>query len=243
MKLIILLFLIVIIFIIILQLRKPKNNVNDNIDTNFYEKFKETKINSPDIYQNKKIYHTKKYIQPNISSNRIKISKLVEIINKKYMRDIIFNPANNAIIQTQDNYYDIFKNVSKKLKRDVDSWNSQLIKSLFKTKIEIIDMMPCLITQTSDEFIMEILVYAKIQYQNIYLKMVYYGSRNKNIDFFDNNTSNKYIIQFMKILLLTKETYQFFMENIEINKNPFMTMDEQMEYVNKINELHREEME
>uniref|UniRef100_A0A6G6AB20 Uncharacterized protein n=1 Tax=Borely moumouvirus TaxID=2712067 RepID=A0A6G6AB20_9VIRU len=254
MKLIIILFLVVIIFFIIYQIQKPKENVNENI----YEKFKETNKNisdnnvetkkkelniaSPNFNQ-KYYYHAKKYINPNISSKRIKISDLVKSINNNYSCDIIFNPANNPIIQISDNFNDIFKNVYKKFKKDINFWNHKLLKSHFKTKIDIIDAIPYQINQTNDEFVIEIILHAKIQYQDTFLKIIYHGSVNKDLDFFSNDLSNKYFIQFMELSLLTGEIYQNLSQNIKLNENPFMTINEQMEYVNKINKLHQEEME
>ncbi|AVL94728.1 hypothetical protein ma342 [Moumouvirus australiensis] len=253
MKLIIILFLVVIIFFIIYQIQKPKENVNENI----YEKFDETNKKICDNYVSTKIkesnivsnfnqkfnYNVKKYINPNTSSKRIKISDLVKSINNNYSCDIIFNPANNPIIQTSDNFNDILKGVSKRLKKDINFWNYKLLKFHFKTKINILDMIPYKINQTSNEFIMEIIIYTKIQCQDSFFKIIYYGSINKDLNFFSNDLSNKYIIQFVELSLLTKEMYQNMSQNIKLNENPFMTMNEQMEYVNKINKLHQEEIE
>ncbi|AGF85414.1 hypothetical protein QJ854_gp368 [Moumouvirus goulette] len=245
MKLIILLLIVVIIFIVIFMIQKSNKNTNDDINknTNFQEKFKETNEKLPNINNKKKFYHVKKNIYPNISSNRIKISELIKIINKNYSSDIIFNLADNPIIKTSDNHNNIFTIVSNKIKKDINFWNSKLLKSNYKTCIQITNIIPCVINQTIDEFITETLIHAKIQHQDVYFKIIYYGSMDKNIDFFNNNVSNKYIIQFVKMSLLTKEMYQNITENIKINENPFMTMNEQMDYVKKINELHKKEME
>lgn len=250
MKLIIILFLVVIIFFIIYQIQKPKENKNiyekfnesNKISDNVQIKIKEPKITSLNFNQ-KYNHNIKKYIDPNLSSKRIKISDLVKFINNNYSCDIIFNPANNPIIQISDNLNDIFKNVTKRLKKDIIFWNHKLLKSYFRTSIDIIDMIPYQINQTNDEFIIEIIIHTKIQYQETFLKIIYHGSINKDINFFSNDLSNKYIFQFLKLSLLTKEMYQNFSQNIKLNENPFMTLNEQMEYVNKINKLHQEEME
>ncbi|QGR53870.1 hypothetical protein [Moumouvirus maliensis] len=254
MKLIIILFLVVIIFFIIYQIQKPKKNINENV----YEKFDETNKNISDNnveiktkesnialsnFNQKYNFYVKKYINPYTSSKRIKISDLVKSINNNYSCDIIFNPANNPIIQISDNINDIFKNVSKKLKKDINFWNHKLLRSHFKTRIDIIDAIPYQINQTNDEFIIEIIIHTKLQYQDTFLKIIYHGSINKDLDFFSNDLSNKYIIQFMELSLLTKEIYQNLSQNIKLDENPFMTINEQMEYVNKINKLHQEEME
>ncbi|AFX92454.1 hypothetical protein CE11_00427 [Megavirus courdo11] len=170
------------------------------------------------------------------------VCNLVSEINNKYSIDIEFNMANNPIIgQIDKNLNSYFLHiVNRKLKNDICEWNHKLFHN--QNKIILSETIILNLIATMDEFMVELLGHIFIAKQDYYIKLCYHGKKISDIDFFSNN-NNTYIISMCNIEMSDDDTYLEAINRNNTKNNVFMSMSEQMEYVNKINIMHREEME
>ncbi len=171
------------------------------------------------------------------------VCNLVNEINNKYSIDIEFNMANNPIIgQIDKNLNSYFLHiVNRKLKNDICEWNHKLFHN--QNKIILSETIILNLIATMDEFMVELLGHIFIAKQDYYIKLCYYGKKISDVDFFSNNNNNVYIVSMCNIEMSDDDTYLEAINRNNTKNNVFMSMSEQMEYVNKINIMHREEME
>ncbi|AZL89441.1 hypothetical protein QKC54_gp0384 [Megavirus baoshan] len=259
-----LIFLILIIVIIYYDQKQKKTKIKNNKLVNIKSENLSQNISqnlSQNKYKNKyknKSKNVSQNVSQNISQNKFidlvsdtdeyynddtnNIYNLINEINNRYSIEIEFNMANNPVIgQIDKNLSSYFSQiVTRKLKNDINQWNHELFHN--QNKIILSETVILNLKATTDEFIVELLSHFFIEKQDYYVELCYYGKKNSDIDFFSNN-NNIYIISMCNIEMSDNDTYLEAINKNNTESNVFMTMSEQMKYVNKINIMHREEME
>lgn len=177
-------------------------------------------------------------------------TNLIELIKNEYMESKYrFNVANLPVTTRYSNAstLKLDKKYIKHVRNNIKSWN-EIFNSFCKGNKKIIiisGIRPIFIMETDHEFIIKVLV--KIYYQNrsMHLELTYYGEIDTKDDF-DNWGSDSYIIQLTSLRPIIKTEYE---QNIramdaqEIDRSgPFLSMKDQMEYVDQINKMHHEEI-
>ncbi|ANB50524.1 hypothetical protein [Powai lake megavirus] len=238
-----LIFVILIIVIIYYSQKQKKPNFDDNKFTNNKSKNKsQNKFldNSKNKSKNKFIDLTTDTDEYYDKTNNI--YDLINDINYKYSTDVEFNMANSPIIGQIDKNLSLYisKMITHKLKKDINKWNYNFFND--QNKIILSETIILNLIATIDEFMVELLGHFFIEKKDYFIKLCYHGKKNTDIDFFSNN-NNTYIITMCDIEMSDDDTYLEAINKNNTQDNVFMTMSEQMKYVNKINIMHREEME
>lgn len=189
---------------------------------------------------------------PNTSTNSSNLSdrelpdadELLDIIKSEYVNSKFkFNIANQPVTSRYSN-----KNTKiadhkyiKYIKNNIKKWND-FFENMFKNGlIHVIEIKPIFVKETENEFFIKVNVKLFYQEKTLHLELTYYGQIEKSDDFL-NGGNNVYNLQLVEIKPLTKSDYNASIEESNRNKNnPFMTMSEQLLYVDKINKMHREE--
>ena len=164
-------------------------------------------------------------------------NRLIDIIKQKYVHpQYSFNLPNNPLVtrypvsqpSSQDDKY------LKYINKDIMQWNN-----ILNMPIDIKDIQPVIVVEAGDEFLIKVNV--KINYfeKSIYLQLSYYGLAEKMDDFFANQNTT-YQLQMVDIIKIDADEYQSSKKPI-IHEAPFMTMLEQMAYVDQINKIHENE--
>lgn len=177
------------------------------------------------------------------------ISDFIIAIRSKYLdNQHEFNVANQPVTTRYPNQNT--KLIDDKyiyhIKKNIRSWNKT-----FET-IYINNIKPVLIIETLNEFIIKLNTKLYYQKKILYFELIYYGKIERSDDFFNGNY-DIYALQLTNIKPITSVEYNNFPRiriNSEVDQqlqetndhNCFMTMSEQLEYVNKIHKLHGEEM-
>lgn len=220
-----------------------KHHDKDNV---LFESFSETSNPKDiDIVYNQYLEDetNEKYPLPNAS-------ELISIIKAEYVdTQYRFNIANlpetsrypNRNTKHLDNKY------IRHIKNNILEWNDILKKnySNIKNPITVDEIKPIFITETADEFVIDL--YSKLKYldKTLHLRLKYYGEIERSDDFI-NHGSDIYILQLTSIRPVTSNEYNHTIQSVNQKYNdisgPFMSMDEQMNYVRKINKMHQDEL-
>lgn len=176
--------------------------------------------------------------------NKIKpnVSHLIKLVRSKLVdQNYNFNFANLPVTSRypskdtsrSDGLYTMY------IKKDIQSWSNKLFGKN-KNSIQVSEIKLVSITETIKEFIIDaniILVYGG---EEKFLKLRYYGVIQQSDDpFFGGN--DEYYLQLTSVKEITEEEYEARIE--ASGRGPFVTMSEQMEYVNKIKKMHDNEMD
>lgn len=177
-------------------------------------------------------------------------TNLVELIKIEFMDPRYrFNIA-NLPVTTRNSNKTTQKSDKKYLKHihnNIQSWN-EIFDSYCTGNHNLISIMgikPVFVMETDHDFVMKVLVKILYQEKSLHLELTYYGEMDKKDDFNDWG-SDSYIIQLITVRPLIKSEYNHTIEAIDIrqseNSGPFMSMSNQMAYVNHINKIHQEEI-
>lgn len=230
--------LIIFILVVIILFFLIKNIRVIHIDTLPYK----------DKLELKKKYSIKSdsdYVQ---SSNNI--SNKSKILSTDYLISLVksnninynyqFNLANLPVTTRYPSTL-VDKKCIEFIKSDIDGWN-QLFSQNSNTKyrvLSVVEIYPFLMMETENEFI--IIVVAKILYfqKMLYFRLKYYGKIELSDDFTNHDL---YHMQLISIFPISKLEYERINKISEKNFYPFITMEEQMSYVNKIKKMHENEI-
>ncbi|XWV25202.1 hypothetical protein QJ856_gp0570 [Tupanvirus deep ocean] len=172
-------------------------------------------------------------------------SKLLDIVKEEFLdKQYYFNIPNLPVTTRNSNRNTKSKDKQyiKHIKNNIKEWNDLITQNSSKKYIDIDDIKPLFVKETDSEFV--ITVNIKIYYlkRTIHLQATYYGKIDRNDDFM-NNDSDTYVLQLVQLKPINKNEFN---QNFVAANNytgPFMTMDEQMSYVDKINKMHENEEE
>lgn len=176
-------------------------------------------------------------------------TNLVELVKNEFMDPKYrFNIASLPVTTRYSNThtYKLDKKYLKHVRNNIKSWN-EIFDSYCKgdhNLITIREIKPIFVMETDHEFVIK--VCAKILYQEktMHLELTYYGEMDKKDDFIDWGCDT-YIIQLLAIRPVIKSEYNHTIEAINAqpeSNGPFMSMKDQMTYVDRINKMHQEEI-
>lgn len=163
-------------------------------------------------------------------------NELIHLIKKNYLNPKYYFNLPNKPSNTR---YPLFQQLPqdikylKYIKEDINQWN----KILEQQNIFVYNIKPIVIVETENEFLIKINVKLSYCDKFLYLQLSYYGVMDKTDDFFDNN-GNTISLQMIGIDEITKQEYH---RKPLVPEATFMTMEEQMAYVDKINKMHENE--
>lgn len=160
--------------------------------------------------------------------NRIK----EKYLNTKYLFNLPNNPSTTRYPANQPSQQD--HEYLKYIKKDIKTWNN-----ILNTPINIItikNIHPILVVETSDELLIKVTAELKYLKTIFYLELSYYGLIERTDDFFtnQNNTIHLQLVEINKINI-----NQYLQSKQPVTEEaPFITMSEQMAYVDEINKKY-----
>lgn len=178
------------------------------------------------------------------------IHELLDMIKEEFLdKKYYFNMANLPVTTRYSNYN--IKSKDKKyikhIKNNINEWNEIFDDNQNSDKyIEIKEIKPIFIKETENEFIITINTKLSYLQKTLHIQITYYGQIEENDDFINNDTeTDTYILQLIQFKPIHKNDYgqNITAYNNNIHNSSFITMDEQMAYVNKIKKMHENEEE
>ncbi|XWV26461.1 hypothetical protein QJ857_gp0608 [Tupanvirus soda lake] len=207
---------------------------NDNYQPKNIESFSQTnEYQVNDTYYNETIDSL-----PNATT-------LLDMIKDEFLdRQYSFNIPNLPVTTRNSNLGT--KSKDKKyvlhIKNNIKEWNEVLTQKSSKKYINVDDVKPLFVKETESEFVITVNIRMYYLKRSLHLQATYYGKIDRNDDFMNDDTDT-YILQLVQLKPISKNEFN---QNFVAANNytgPFMTMDEQMAYVNKINKMHENEEE
>lgn len=171
------------------------------------------------------------------------IYQILDIITDEYLNDQYqFNLPNKPVTNRYPNKNTI--NSDKKyinhIKENINGWNETL-QNEFIDPLRVAGIKLIFIMETEEEFIIKANVKLLYNAKTLHLSLDYYGIIDKSDDYL-NGGSDTYIIQLINLKPIQKEEYQNSVK--ENNRDgPFMSMNEQMAYVERVNKMHENEFD
>jgi len=181
-------------------------------------------------------------------------SELLYLITSEYLDDeshhgtgqYRFNLANQPVTTRHPNKNQTPKDKKymKAISRNIKGWNELFYKyyQMSGRPLTVKCIKLLFVMETENEFIVK--VNASLLYlgKSIHFQITYYGQIDRSDDFLNGNT-DVYVLQPVEIRPIPKS--EFAVEPLPMNENesdgPFMTMNEQLQYVDRINKMHQDE--
>ena len=159
----------------------------------------------------------------------LELPVVLENIKKEYLNPTYnFNLASLPVTSRSSNndYHD--KKYISFVRSEVEKWNEMFTHK----RIIVNDIIPLYIAETEDEFLIKANVSISYDKKSMWLQLTYYGKIEQS-DTFEKD--NVYILQLTELKKANDNPWQ---GNV---KSPFMPMSEQMKYVDKVKQMHRNE--
>ena len=159
--------------------------------------------------------------------------------NDKYKFNLMNLPTrphvpNATTSRTDKKYIDL-------VRRDILLWNN-LFPRYYHTNrqlIKIKEIKPTFINETDAEFVLKADIKLGYQSRSMHFRVEYYGQRNKALDFLNGETDT-YVLKLLSIRPMTKTEFDADPDPSNLDPTaPFVTMQAQMIYVDKVNKLHQ----
>lgn len=157
-----------------------------------------------------------------------------EFVDSQYKFNVPNLPRNtrycNKYTKQLDNKY------LKQIKLNINEWNELFYQNNI---IMVKNMKPIFIIETETEFVMKVNVSLLYQEKTMHMELEYYGQIEKCDEFLEGGCDS-YILQLVSIRPIRKSEYDAeigTINDVNIN-NPFMPMNEQLSYVDKIKQMH-----
>jgi hypothetical protein len=173
-----------------------------------------------------------------------KMDELYILIRSEYVDDQYrFNIPNQPVTTRYPNKYSfaIDKKFLKHVRDDIEGWN-ELFYKYYQTNeqyIKVVSLKPVYIMETQNEFVTTVNSCISYINKNMYYKLTYYGIIDRNDDFL-NGLSDQYTLQLLNIIPISKSEFEVIVTDND--DGPYMTMNEQLQYVDRMNRLHKDEM-
>ena len=211
----------------------------DDEQQNYEPKKNKFQENFSQMIDKSKINLRKKFNQQN--QNYLMPLELLNKIKSEYLdRRHQFNFANLPVTTRypNKNTFDQDKKYLKHITNNINEWN--YIFGSNKKMIVLKDIKPIFIMETSDEFWIKANVQLLYQKKTLHLQLTYFGQIEKSDDFL-NGGNDVYILQLVAMKPISKTEFDQTIKSANENTGEFMTMDEQLAYVDKINKIHNNE--
>lgn len=232
-KLIIFIIILLIIYFVITRIKLV--HINTLPDEQRTELNNRSKIRSMLVHNHVKCSDNstnslENFVETFLPKKNISIDKFIKIIKSENL-DSKYNfnlPSLPVTYQYPDSSNKkLFEKYSQHIRKDIDGWKEY---SNFKlTKIR-----PILIKKTENEFIITLNVEINLG-KTYYLQLCYYGCVSRSDDFYVGKSTE---IQLVGIKRISKSEFS---SSVQASNNPFMSMEQQMAYVKKVNQMHDEE--
>lgn len=213
---------------------KPLNLKNhNNSNHNFIPKSLKKNTNR-NCHKNRKIFLNDKFQM----SNSIDLDNVIDLIYSKFVvRVDDFNFANKPTTNRKfdkHNYND--KNLMKNIISSINKWNSLFqkysIDSVYIDDIHISDIL-----ETESECILTVRAILIHNFQKRHIEMKFFGVKDRYNDFFTTNGCTYNVVLFSIENISSRQYHEK-----SIIDNPFMTMEQQLEYVKYIEKIHQDEI-
>lgn len=230
-----------------------KKKIKSILTTNYVKSSGEP-INQIENFQslNPNVYN--QYLKESTDPNNLPdISDLIDMIKTEYVdNQYKFNVPGLPLTTrypTRDTAHKD-KKYEKHIRNNVKDWNSvfnEIYHINLDNLIRVGNIKMLFIEETDAEFVINLnvsIVYAPTRAAKniLYLNLVYYGQIEKCDDFIRNSdTDDVYIMQLIMLRPISKREFNQSTNIIGVNEQPFITMGQQMAWVEKRNKVHREE--
>jgi hypothetical protein len=177
-------------------------------------------------------------------------SNLLFLIQSEYMDNqpnYKFNISNQpgTTRYPSRNSSDLDAKYIKYIKKNVEGWN-ELFYKYYQTNQKMLfvrDVKPVFIMETTNEFVIKVNVSLLYRQRTIHFQLTYYGQIERTDDFLNGGT-DVYTLQLTEVMPIPKSDFEIQVRSMNENDTgPFMTMEEQMQYVDRINQRHRDEID
>lgn len=174
------------------------------------------------------------------------VTNLIELIKNEFVdSDFKFNISNLPVTTQNCNKFTCKndKYIVKNIREYILKWNE-----LFDNNpiIKILEIKPIFIMKTEREFFVKSFVKLFYNNRSLHLEVVYYAESDKGDDY-DSWSDTSYTLYLNSIRPILKADYVYSIEKIEsIEKNnfgPFQSLSDQLKYVKKINEKHKNDFD
>jgi hypothetical protein len=216
--------------------KKPSFTMEDDRLVGYTDEFSSEQFNS----QNYKHDYYDLSGNPRVFPN---ISNLVFLIKSEYADvDYRFNVPNQPVTMRYPNRNTSEQDAKyiKYIRRDIEQWND-LFKKYYQTDkklIKINGIRLLFIRETTNDFVLTSNVSLSYLGKTLHCELTYYGQIERNDDFL-NGATDMYTLQLVTIKPISKSEF-----NIQVEPNdegPFMSMREQLDYVDRMNRIHQNE--
>jgi len=180
-------------------------------------------------------------------------SNLLFLIESEYIDDqyafgdgqYVFNITNQPVTTRNPNRHTIDQDAKylKHIKKDIESWN-ELFYKYFQINDQMIfvrELKPQFIMETTNEFVIQLMASIIYRRKSLHFNMTYYGQIDRADDFL-NGMTDVYTLQLINIKPIPKSDFDLVPKPFDRTEEegPFISMKDQMKYVDRINRMHRD---
>ncbi len=234
MKIILLVVLVLIIYLIITNINVVHvNTLSENHRNHIENKEKMRSMLMYNYIKTDNAYSAKnKLIEKFENLDKQPIDKIIQKIKKYFLdTEYQFNISALPVRSHQWSSNNINDRIYlKHIQNNIREWNR-----LLKYKFKLLDINPIFVKETDDEFFVQTNVKLWYNEKTAHLSLKYYGQIDRNDDFINDGT-NTYLIQLVYLQPIKLSDY-----SKTVDVQPFMSMDSQLEYVDRINKMHKNE--
>lgn len=185
-------------------------------------------------------FNPRRYKEPDTLMKPIDISRFLDVINDEYIDESYkFNIANQPLRVLRDSHAAKNNKYVKHVRDNIMDWKKALCDHNIKTEIYVKKIHVNFVKETDTEFIIYAIVALIICNRNLYLEIKYYGKYDLD-DEIDLNADDTCTIQMLSLKPISKTRY-ISEVGTECTKDLFQNLDEQLEYVKKVDDMHYDE--
>lgn len=169
------------------------------------------------------------YIDTTYAQNKYKFNSINLPVTNRY-------PNKNTII--------LDKKYTSAIKADIMSWNDLFPKyyDLNEKLIIVKDIKLIFIMETEFEFVIQAIVKLSYRHKPMFFKVQYHGSVNKTDDILNGQSDTQYELKLIELTPVAESEFTSQPNpNNQAEQSTFVSMDQQLKYVDKINKMHKEE--
>lgn len=221
----------------------PSAKFLDNKLIGLSNKYSSEQFQSTDYTRNNQDLTGGSIILPNASNLLFLIKS--EYVDDQYKFNIATQPVttrnSNRTTMIQDKKY------LRQIKKDMEGWN-ELFYKYFQTNQKLLavrELKPIFVTETTNEFVIKLSASVIYLSRPTHFQLTYYGQIEKSNEFLNNfGPADTYILQLVDIRPIPKNDFDIIPAAFNGSDNgPFMSMQEQMKYVDRVNRMHKNDQD